>query len=83
MTEPTWAQVRDDGPCGRLKSPYQEIYDSVAAGISHFYFASDEDYEEALGRELSSEEFERLYEWDWKRQKQVIAAAFFEVLRYR
>lgn len=83
MTEPTWAQIRDDGPCGRLPSPYQGIYDSVAAGISHFYFASDEDYDEALGREMTEEEFDRFTEWDWKRQKQVIAAAFFEVLRYR
>lgn len=81
MTKPTWEQAIKDGPVGRLPEPYQTHWDSIASGISHVYFASDEDYDEAIGRELSSEEFERLCAWDWQRQKRVIAMAFFELLR--
>lgn len=81
MTQPSWKEVVENGPCGRLQDPYQKIYDSIASSISCSYSASDEDYAEALGREMTSEEFERFSEWDWKRQKQVIAAAFFEIIR--
>ena len=81
MTEPTWEQAIQHGPAGRLQEPYQTRWDSIAAGISHVYFASDEDYDQALGRELTEDEFDRLYNWDWERQKRVIAIAFFELLR--
>lgn len=81
MTQPTWEQAIEHGPAGRLPEPYQTRWDSIAAGISHVYFASDEDYDEAIGRELSEEEFDRFCEWDWQRQKRVIAIAFFELLR--
>lgn len=80
MIQPTWEQAIKYGPAGNLPEPYQTYWDRIAAPISHVYFASNEDYDEAIGRELSSEEFERLYEWDWQRQKKVIAMAFFELL---
>lgn len=81
MTKPTWEQAIEYGPAGRLQEPYQTRWDSISAGISHVYFASDEDYDEALGRELTEDEFDRLSKWDWERQKRVIAVAFFELLR--
>lgn len=81
MTQPTWEQAIEHGPAGRLPDPYQTHWDKISSGISHVYFASDEDYDKALGREMTEKEFDRFSEWDYQRQKRVIAMAFFELLR--
>ncbi len=69
MSKPTWEQAITDGPCGDLPEPYQKHWDSIDSGIAHVFFASDEDYDNAFGRELTDDDFDRISEFDWQRQK--------------